>query len=220
MADYVSRRSTLSSNRRTNAGEFVAWDVAGVFTASISSYVSDIILGGNGTDKTSKVTTSIEVGRSTATEIPTWDVSGIPTPMSSSYATTDFISMCLDASKSRLSTSAQSGMSQVGDIPSWFPSGIPTPMSSSYNDIDNVFANISNKSSKAKTPDPSLPLVAVSTASVTTYYLRARDASLALTNPLRYVYWKSIAATLASYTGVLPGVGPLTDLIILTKIIT
>ena len=167
-------------------------------------------------DNTSILTSTKESFISNFVDAYYWQPSGIPVSLNSSYYTLNVVSNDILNVVSKKITTKEDFVNIFEDAYYWQPSGIPVSLNSSYVRFDAVPNLQYFGSSESDTLSQQLPSN-VSSVGQVVYFLRARDSSLTLTNPLRYVYWVSSSITLGSYLGVLPGTGPLVDLVVMSK---
>ena len=147
-----------------------------------------------------------------------WGPSGIPLSLNSSYYTFNVTLDNIVNVVSKKTSIKEDFINIFEDAYYWAPSGIPLTFNSSYvsfNATTNIF-QLSSSESDTLTQQLPIPSIGGSVG-VIVYFLRARDSSLDLSDPLKYVYWVSDSININSYIGTLPGTGPLVDLVIMSK---
>jgi hypothetical protein len=212
MADNTSRQRGAVAARFDVAGEAVAWTVSGSTPLGCSYPFTSITYDSiNDSSRPVQVSENLETPLDTT---PPWTVSG-STPKKSSYSS---LALTYDSIGDTSRRRAGMGIYQdaAGEAVPWTVSGT-VPPNPNYPFIDLTWDILGDATCLSRTPkEYTMPIPTVS-AVIYEYYLRARDSSLPLTDPTRYVYWYSNSATLGSYTGHLPGTGPLVDLVIMSS---
>jgi len=215
MADNVSRLRSSLQLFADVASETVLWDPVGISSSLGSSYSlrdnSYDVLG-----DTSKCRSVTGNQTTPAGEITPWQPSGISSSLGPMYGLRDNSYDVLgDITKCR--NTVEDNVNFTGETVPWQPSGISSSLGPTYGPRDNPYDVPGDLTSTNHAPEFTLPIPVTGGggAAAKIYYLRARDSSLSLSNPNRYVYWNSTTATIGSYPGSLPGTGPLVDLVIL-----
>ncbi len=216
MADNTSILASTKESFINNFADAYYWDPSGIPLVLYGRYSNSNAVSNDIVNTISKKVSTKEDFINIFEDAYYWQPSGIPLCLNSSYYTFNVISNDILNIVSKKISTKEDFINIFEDAYYWQPSGIPVSLNSSYVRFDAVPNPQYFESSKSDTLSQQLPSN-VSSVGQVVYFLRARDSSLTLTNPLRYVYWVSSSITLGSYLAVLPGTGPLVDLVIMSK---
>ena len=217
MADYTS---ILTSKKEAFINTFVDayyWNISGI-PLTLNSHYDTTVFTSNIFNIDSQKTFIKENFINTFVDAYYWGPSGIPLSLNSSYYTFNVTLDNIVNVVSKKTSIKEDFINIFEDAYYWAPSGIPLTFNSSYvsfNATTNIF-QLSSSESDTLTQQLPIPSIGGSVG-VIVYFLRARDSSLDLSDPLKYVYWVSDSININSYIGTLPGTGPLVDLVIMSK---
>ena len=216
MADNTSVLTSTKEDFISNFVDGYYWAPSGIPLVFYGRYSNSNATSNDIINTSSKKISVKEDFISTFVDAYYWDPVGIAVVLNSSYYTYNVVSNDILNVISKKITTREDFINIFEDAYYWQPSGVPLPLNSSYV-AANAIPNLQYfGSSESDTLSQQLPSN-VSSVGQVVYFLRARDSSLALSNPSKYVYWVSSSITLGSYLGNLPGTGPLVDLVIMSK---
>ena len=218
MADNVSRLRGAAAPSLKVAGEAIPWPASGVPNSGGAQYGEMAMSWGTLGTNVSRNRGLEAANNAVAGVNPEWDPSGLPRPRVSTYQPIMGMTLLLLGDASKECGFSEANKTPAGVDPAWNITGPACALPAAYSGSGgSTIAPVNDAWTLPKTPDPKLPIVShdVVTDPVM-YFLRARDSSLPLDASNKYVYWASTLANVSSYSGVLPGTGPLVDLVILS----